>query len=447
MSAPAVPKELGYHLTPTDAVAARSYRLNVSPYNNQTFKSGDVIKIKLPTNRCAYFDSKKSYLKFVVTCPATGGTTNPSGAYISPDGHIASVISRLQSFSGGGSVLLETQEYAGNLYTLMLDMQVPAEQRTAGTYAILGGTGLDGAGTLIAPGASDQFSFGLSSGVFGAQASKMFPVGKLQDGLELHLYLADFKNAFTARLVGGGYAAVVAGGDTAGGGTLAANITISNVEFVAEYCELNPNADAAISSINGNRFVIPNEQYRAVAVPIALNSAGTTSLLVNHRFSSVKNLWVGLYSNAQMNSMLTPGSASRQRNTLSAYQWRIGGINVPQKPVNVSYTSASEGFAEIERAIRGMNNILGSCSITRARWTNPGAMVENGAFAIATQLDVFDFTTDKPARSGVSTLDSPLYLDLTWSAQTTEALTAVIFVHYDSSIVVDGNTGSVMELH
>ena len=258
MSAPAVPKELGYHLAPADAVAARSYRLNVSPYNNQTFKSGDVIKIKLPTNRCAYFDSKKSYLKFVVTCPATGASTNPAGAYLSPDGHIASVINRLQSFSGGGSVLLETQEYAGSLYTLMLDMQVPMEQRATGTYAILGGTGNSEAGVssvTIAPGASDQFSFGLISGVFGAQATKLFPVGKLQDGLELHLYLADFKQAFTARNADGTFSALAGDGL---GATLAANITISNVEFVAEYCELNPNADAAISSINGNRFVIPS---------------------------------------------------------------------------------------------------------------------------------------------------------------------------------------------
>ena len=444
MSAPAVPKELGYHLAPADSVAARSYRLNVSPYNNQTFKSGDVIKIKLPTNRCAYFDPKKSYLKFTVQCPANAGGANPAGLYISPDGHIASVISRLQSFSGGGSVLLETQEYSGALYTLMLDMQVPMEQRASGTYAILGGTADGGAGTLIPPGGADQFSFGLISGVFGAQATKMFPVGHLNDGLELHLYLADFKHAFTGRTVAGAMGDFT---NDAAGAACAANITISNVEYVAEYCELNPNADAAISQINGNRFVIPNEQYRAVAVPITQGSAGTTSLLVNHRFSSVKNLWVGLYSNAQMNTLAEPGSSSRQRNTISAYQWRIGGLNVPQKPVNVSYTSASEGFAEIERALRGMNNILGSCSVTRARWSNAAAQVDNGAFAIATQLDVFDFTADKPARSGVSTLDSPLYLDLTWSAATTENLTAVVFVHFDSSIVIDGNTGSVAELH
>ena len=72
---------------------------------------------------------------------------------------------------------------------------------------------------------------------------------------------------------------------------------------------------------------------------------------------------------------------------------------------------------------------------------------KTGAFCISTQLDVFDFSTDKPARSGVSTLDSPIYLDLNWGANTTEALTAYIYCHYDSSIVVDGSTGQVIELH
>ena len=143
------------------------------------------------------------------------------------------------------------------------------------------------------------------------------------------------------------------------------------------------------------------------------------------------------------------GITSRTKNTLGSYQWRIGGINVPQKPVNVSYTSGAEGFAEIERALRGMNNILGSVSITRAQWgdTNIATTDQLGAFAIATQLDVFDFATDKPARSGVSTLDSPLYLDLSWTTATTEALTAYVFCHYDSSLIVDGTTGGVVELH
>ena len=382
----------------------------------------------------------------MVNVPSNASGGNPASAFVSPDGHISSVIQRLQSFSGGGSVLLETQEYSGSLYTLMMDMQVPAEQRASGTYSILGGCGYNGRTIGVPPGTSEQYSFGLISGVFGSQCTKMFPVGKLQDGLELHLYLADFKQGFKAVTDAGGLTPATLTTDLLGA-TLASAITISNVEYVAEYVELNPNADAAITQINGNRFIIPNEQYRAVSVPIPSGSAGTTSLLVNHRFSSVKNLWVGLYSGALQNTMGSPGVSSRQRNTIANYQWRIGGINVPQKPVNVVYNSASEGFAEVERALRGMNNILGSCSITPARWNTTTAAFPNGAFAIATQLDVFDFTSDKPARSGVSTLDSPLYLDLTWGTATTEALTAIVFVHYDSSIVVDGNTGSVMELH
>ena len=183
-----------------------------------------------------------------------------------------------------------------------------------------------------------------------------------------------------------------------------------------------------------------------MAVPIALNSTGTTSLLVNHRFSSVKNLWVALQGPVGGSTILNSITA-RTKATLKSYQWRIGGVNVPQKPIDVSFSSGAEGSAEVERCLRGMNNVLGSCSITRDQWSRTAAGDQQGAFAIATQLDVFDFTTDKPARSGVSTLDSPLYLDLAWSAQTGEALTAYVFCHYDSSIIVDGSTGQVMELH
>ena len=439
MSAPAVPRELGFHIQQPDAVAARSYRVCQSPYNSQQFKSGDCIRIKIPTNRNAFFDPKKSYLKFVYTNPSVGaGNTNSVG--ISFDGYASAVIKRLQSFSGGGSVLLETVENYNTLYDLMMDFQVPTEQRATGTYAILGGSTGDHGGYVLPVGQSDQVSFGLISGVFGAQSSKLFPVGVLNDGLELHLYLDDFKNAFktyttgTSTLTGASVDAV------------AAAITITNVELVCEYVELNPNAASAIAQLNGNRYVIPNEQYRSVAVSIPQNSNGTTSLLVNHRFGSVKNLWVALQG-AVGGSTILNSITGRTRSTLKSYQWRVGGINVPQKPIDVSYASGAEGFAEIERCLRGMNNVLGSCSITRDQWAVTAAGNGTGAFAIGTQLDVFDFTTDKPARSGVSTRDSPLYLDLTWSGATGEALTAYVFAHFDSEIIVSGIDGQVMELH
>ena len=188
MSGPAVPRELGYHIQQPDAVAARSYRVCQSPYNNQTFHSGDVIRLKIPTNRNAFFDAKKSYLKFVYNVPTNASGGNPGTLGGAFDGYASAIIKRLQSFSGGGSVLLETVENYNLLYDLMLDMQVPLEQRATGTYSILGGSTGDHGGVIVAPGASDQVGFGLISGVFGAQTSKLFPVGALNDGLELHLY-------------------------------------------------------------------------------------------------------------------------------------------------------------------------------------------------------------------------------------------------------------------
>ena len=183
MSSPAVPRELGFHIQQPDAVAAKSYRVCQSPYNNQTFKSGDVIRFKIPTNRNAFFDAKKSYLKFMYTIPTLASGGNPGTLSASFDGYASAIIKRLQSFSGGGSVLLETVENYNLLYDIMLDYQVPAEQRATGTYSILGGSTGDHGGVIVAAGASDQVCFGLISGVFGAQTSKLFPVGALNDGL------------------------------------------------------------------------------------------------------------------------------------------------------------------------------------------------------------------------------------------------------------------------
>ena len=108
MSAPAVPKELGYHIQQPDAVAARSYRVCASPYNNQTFKSGDVIKIKLPTNRNSFFDPKKSYLKFVWTVPTNASGLNPGTLSASFDGY-ASVYRLLWNVDSSDTPLIRTK--------------------------------------------------------------------------------------------------------------------------------------------------------------------------------------------------------------------------------------------------------------------------------------------------------------------------------------------------
>ena len=442
-----LPKELNYEDKLGNSVAAKTVRLSVTPYNNQIFASGGIIKLKLPSNKNSFFNAKNSYLKLTVNVGAVGTE------FIAPDAHISSIISRLSSFSGGGATLLEQQDASGALYSLLLDIQTHPAQRgnvnagmaAGGSFSILGGSAYGRRGVGLAQNTSCTYAFGLVSSVFGSQA-KLFPIGELSDGVELHLQLADFRQAFIATTDAASQTITNAAAIGDADGTIDANlITISNVELVAEYIELAPQASLAIRQMNGGVYELPNEQYRAVSVSIPMGTT-QTSLLINHRFSSIKNLWAGLYSNANQNTLLASGVSGRTKHTLSSYQYRVGSYYIPQKPVNCTGNGA-EAFAEVEKCCRsGMNNILGSCSITLADWI-AGGNAAMGGFVIGTALDTFQYSAGKGARSGINTLDSPIFLDLTFSTATTEALTAIVWAHIDSEMVVDATTGQVIEKH
>ena len=463
MSAPALPREAAYHQVMPDSVAARSYRLNVQPYNNQTFKSNDIIKIKLPNTRNCLFNAGKSYLKFQVNIPVTGSTTNPSGAnsFVSFDGHCTSVIKTLLAYSGGGGFLLENSTDYGALHTAFMDLQVGVEARTVSTFAILGGQGgettwANPSGRTcygMAQNTSEVFCTGLVSHLFGNLSQRMFPIGETSDGLELHLQLNDFKSSFKAVTDATGTTPITTGqmttwGDTAGA-VLAANITITNVEYVAEYVELQANAMSAIRSMNGGRYVISGEQYRSISATVPASSTGTYSLLVNHRLSSLKSLWAGMYGTNNVGNMCLNSVTGRTKNNLNTYQWRIGSNPVPQRPVvagTAAGVSGAEALMEVEKTIRGVNAVLGACSISKAGYNSQTNSTQIGSFIMGTELDAFDFTIDKPARSGVDTTSAPVFLDLTFHTGTYEAVNTIVWAHYDASIVVDASTGSVVKV-
>jgi hypothetical protein len=456
MAGPMLPKEMAFHNSTGDAVAASSLRLTVTPYNNQTFKTTDVIKIKLPANKNHFFAPQKSYLKFTVNVPAAGAGTYPQGttaSWLSFDGHPASVIQKLQVYSGGGGTMLENTEQYGRLYNTFMDAQVGYSQRQSGTFSCLVGTNGDRTCIGMVPGTAETVSFGLISGVFGSQCQKMIPIGELSDGLELHLYLADFKSAFKQVTAPAGNipltAAQLTGNADALGAICANNITITDIQFVAEYVKVDDSVMSAIRNINGGKYVIPCEQYYTAVNTIGAASSGTQSNLINIRFKSLKNLFAGYYPTANENSMAFPSSTGRSKANLLSYQWRIGGMTVPQRPVICNNTATgfggSEAFMELERALRGVNTTLGDCSLSRATYNmqNAGVLQNNlaGSFLIGTQLDVFDFTDGKPCRSGVSTLSDPIYFDPVFGtvngvAGTPEALFQIVWGHFDGCLLI-----------
>jgi len=97
MSAPdALAESLMYPDTKRRAVASRSYRTKISPNNGQTFTSGQVVNIDMPSNLAGtYVNWNQCYLKFKVT-PTLACRLDRCGA--------AGLISRVSCFTSGAQI-------------------------------------------------------------------------------------------------------------------------------------------------------------------------------------------------------------------------------------------------------------------------------------------------------------------------------------------------------
>ena len=407
------------------AVSGSKYRQNLPSYNKSTFNPGETVMLNIPCGRRGQFlNQRQSYLKFKVTNTGTVLNANATPATVNekwaPDYTASSFISRLELFHG--SNLLEQIHDYGLLYQLWMDM-VADDSATQYTGTVVEGIAVSAnprVGADIDGQVSRVFCVPILSGLVGVLQSKFLPTGDMVGGdLRLELTLANAADAVTSTVA------------------TASKWTVSDVELMLEYVELNSEAARMISAQNSGGYMISFDTFANFASTVE-GGATNMNVLIPARYSSLKTLFTVLRKQSNMGLLAAKTLTDRVNPFGNAGQWyySIGGKNVPTTPVKTN----SEAFAEMQKALHSLGAVSATSLINYTSWTASDA----GTYIIAADLETLAHKS-KLTESGVNTLTTNTHLIGQFGAAlaATSPLHVATFAHYDAILIIQNGVASV----
>jgi len=399
------------------AVSGSKYRQNLPSYNKSSFGPGETILLNIPCGRRGQFlNQRMSYLKFKVT------NNNILGAAekFAPDYNASAFISRLELFHG--SNLLEQIHDYGLLYQLWMDMTADesavrytgsvVEGMTSGA-GVRAGAEMDGA-------TSSVFCVPIMSGIIGILQSKFLPTGDMVGGdLRLELTLANANDA----VVG-----------TTPATTGIHKWTVSEVELMLEYVELNSDAARMISAQNGGGYMISFDTFANFASTVE-NGSNNINALIPARYSSLKTLFTVIRKQANFGVAASKTLSDRVNPFGDKGQWyySIGGKNVPTTPVKTN----SEAFAEMQKALHALGAVSATSLIKYEDW-----VAAAGTYIIAADLETLAHKS-KLTESGINTLTTNTHLIGIFGGALSDAVHVATFAHYDAILIIQNGVASV----
>lgn len=384
-----LPRNLKYG-SRVESAPAKSTRVNIAPQNGTgNYNLGDTITINIPTRRNLVLVPSESYLKFNIQ------VNNATGAveyYRWDSGGAQAIIQKSRIFSG--SNLLEDIDAYGMLAKMLMDLQVNTPS-TYGKYNIMAGTRSDIMTTpTTAIAAADgthvngiamtataatsgelanilnsvlsqqcvqvnngdfiaQVANGTSSAVQTYCINLISMVGSLCQNQYIPLFAMDSAPLRVELQLVDDIKKMLS--SVAGTST----ITISNVEYVANFIELSDEAvNMIVESLQGEplQFVLPS--WRNYQFTYALANNAQVNMPIPAKFSSLKSLFVTTRDRFNQ-PLYCPHSSVVDG--LASYQFRLGSTIVPAK----APSTQAEFFAECLKAIASMGDVYHSPSIEK----------------------------------------------------------------------------------
>ena len=221
-------------------------------------------------------------------------------------------------------------------------------------------------GPVVPFGQKQRFCLPLVSGVVGSLCCKLFPLHALNSDLMLHFTLAS-NNTVACN----DYIPTTVDTSAGGDGELVGGITGNPIVFTPSYrleqiayhaciVEVSAQAQAMLDQATGGQYVIPSASYRNFTHTL---QAGTSvnEFPVPARFTSVKSIVACQRPSASLDRADRFSLTSRIKNNMTAIQYRVGSLLVPQEPIKMGNIdpslihprsgTAPEAFAHLLEAI------------------------------------------------------------------------------------------------
>ena len=386
------------------------------------------IFFSLPSgNKYEMINGMNSYLMFDLVPTNTGGTTV---GFCNGD---ASSIIRLLETTQNGLVVEQIDRY-NVMSNVFSDFQDLTKTTTLSTI-------LEGGAASLKLGVAQASATGffkccvkLYSGVYGCLASTYAPS---ISGTRIRLQLEAPNTAMQ--------------GDVS---TTNIAYTISNVQLMMEYVSVEPQVWEELANSAGRVFKVPGIGVSTYSSTLVAQTT-SNNVLIPARKSAVKHIWNVFRPSANITDPLLNSTGGRLFPGLRQYYYTINGRSYPSLPIRTSNAAATkfsgaESMAEFLKTMRNLNSPLATCAFTSTNYLN-----NSGALDTAAYVQGLDFETDDDPMSisGISTLDSNIYLQLDSATTSVGSPTAAIgvpvaatidsFVFFDSIMTVNVDTGAV----
>jgi hypothetical protein len=436
-----IPANLVYN-GKVESSPARRFRTNIQPQNGTgPYSGGNTVIINIPTQANTFLIPSESYLKF--TLSTTISTAAVAAAAF--DAHGAhGVIQRLRIYHG--SSLLQDIDNYNDLAKILFDYQAALDS-TQGRLSITSGTNPNYAGadvnnikavnkgltlataaSTIAVGTTSigNYAINLVSLVGSLAGNKYLPLHYAQSApLRVELVLA--ANAYNV------------GSFTANAGA----ISLSNVEYVAEFLQMSSSAIDAISQRAGGslQMVVPDWRNYVYSAAVANNT--TITMPVAAKFSSLKSIVVSprqadrvgvhsFYPNAHV------------KNGLAQWTMRIGSEVLP----STAPTTDPEFFSEAAKCFGSLSDMNYQPSIDLLSFAQPQsvtvtddatvARTDSGAFLIGLDCETYQNVDKSGIFAGMDTTTSDIFVTMQYgTVATATTMLYNAFACFDNVIVFE----------
>jgi hypothetical protein len=221
-------------------------------------------------------------------------------------------------------------------------------------------------GPVVPYGQKQRFCLPLVSGVVGSLCCKLFPLHALNSDLMLHFTLASNNtvacNDYIPTTVdtSAGAPGVPVGGITGDPILFTPSYRLEQIAYHACIVEVSAQAQAMLDQATGGQYVIPSASYRNFTHTL---QAGTSvnEFPVPARFTSVKSIVACQRPSSSLDRADRFSLTSRIKNNMTAIQYRVGSLLVPQEPIKMGNIdpslihprsgTAPEAFAHLLEAI------------------------------------------------------------------------------------------------
>jgi hypothetical protein len=411
---------LNYADTKMKASSSKSYRVKIPSSNGSSFSLNQTIDLDLPSNvRNTYLDFASSYLSFNITNTAGADVVLPGqGAY--------ALIKKLECVVGS-QTLFSIDNY-NQLVDMLLDQDSSSEYKDGTGRVLFGSNALKFTGFTIANNGVKSIALPLVGNIL-YNSEKYIPLHSAEKiRLKLTLDTAVFATI---------------------GGATDAQITLSSVNFVAYFVEVDEEVQQMIDAQTGGIYSIVGDNYAHASNSFADNASQVT---INTGFSYGSLNRVLLAFNPTVSRVADRNSFCRSQCRLLEASVLVNGQKVPARPVKDITTATgslggAEPFAELLIADKALHSFSHATS-----FDGPGS----DAFTLTTVDDAGDddatcgtfmvsIDTERVRGdsnriySGVNTIGSTVQVQAEMTAVANSASSADCFANYTTKFTLDAS--------